>query len=108
MHAFVSDFNNLVFAGARHPLLMARSLPPLPALTEQDDSEFDSEFQGQVAPLSLNGLESDDTDSRNEEQDTPKSRELPQPIDLLVPPGKTSVVLTGPNTGEALAFLQCA
>ena len=83
---------------------MARSLPALPTLTEQDDSEFESEFQGRVTPLTQGILEDNDTDSSDRGQEASQKRELPQPIDLLVPPRKTSVVLTGPNTGEPFAL----
>ncbi len=83
---------------------MARSLPSLPALTEQDESEFDSEFQEKATPLSQNGLPSNGAHLARDQQDSRPKKELPRPIDLLVPPGKTSVVLTGPNTGESLAL----
>lgn len=93
-----------MLVGARHPLLLARSLPPLPKLIEQDDSEFESDFMGKVVPFSQTKLasiaDSSGEDSNTEDQHVTQS--LPQPIQLLVPPGKASVVLTGPNTGGLL------
>lgn len=88
--------------GARHPLLMQRALPPLPDLLEFDEGEFENSFTGGVAALQLGGLdEMDAPQSFEEDSDdqTALDAKLPQPVDLTVPPGNTSVIVTGPNTG---------
>ena len=90
-------------AGARHPLLLARCLPVLPKLVEGDDAAFENSFLGKavaLTPAPAPVLE----DSESDEEYPPTTRELPQPVDLTVPPQKTSVVLTGPNTGESSAI----
>ena len=84
-------------AGARHPLLMARCLPALPKVMIEEDSDFEDDFKGKVLPFrEPDGEDDAETDENDNE---PQDRSLPRPIDLLVPAGKASVVLTGPNTG---------
>lgn len=82
---------------------MARCLPPLPKLTEEDESDFESDFKGKVVPFQQPETEDlDDAAEAENVAEEPEDSDLPEPIDLLVPPGKASVVLTGPNTGQLL------
>lgn len=93
------DDSRVHLPGARHPLLLQPALPPLPETPEYDDSEFATSFTGQIAsPLGLATAEPVDVAP-------PARRDPPQPVDLCVPPGKTSVIVTGPNTGQLLAEL---
>ena len=88
-------------SGARHPLLMARCLPPLPTLNIEDDAEFDSEYRGKVVPFQQpeDHDSTEMSDSDDEDSSAQRSQSLPRAIDLQVPVGKASVVITGPNTG---------
>ena len=95
--------------GARHPLLLARSLPPLPAVMEHDDRAFDNSFMGRVAPLEESDFSGGGDGggggpaAEADESSSMRKAQLPQPVDLTIPQGKASVILTGPNTGGSAA-----
>ena len=73
---------------ARHPLMLGACLDPLPAAPSTSNNEPTVGI-GQ-------SLES----SRPAEPSEQAKRQPPLPLDLLVPHGKTVVVVTGPNTGD--------
>ena len=93
--------------GARHPLLLARSLPPLPAVVGHDDRAFENSFMGRVAPLEESDFGGGDGSGGGPDAEPDESSmrraQLPQPVDLTIPLGKASVILTGPNTGGSAA-----
>ena len=103
-----SSKGSVSLPGARHPLLLARSLPPLPAVVDHDDRAFENSFMGRVAPLEESefggggGGSGGGPDAEADEASVQKAQ-LPQPVDLTIPPGKASVILTGPNTGGSAA-----
>ena len=84
---------------ARHPLLLARSLPALPAVPEYDDSEFENNYMGRIKTVAdYEDSAVTGRDSTGGEGDAPRGK-APRSVDLTVQPGKTGVILTGPNTG---------
>lgn len=85
-------------------LMMQKSLAPLPALSIAEDAAFDSDFMEPVRALSeevsnrhqANGSHPDSSSSYSGDC---RRGSPPQPVDLLVPPHTSVVVVTGPNTG---------
>ena len=75
----------------------------LPDLPDADGSEFENVYLG--APKALTVLEELEATDAEQSKVTDDSKQdtMPQAIDLCVPPGKSSVVLTGPNTGHLFA-----
>lgn len=83
----------MTISQARHPLLLGPCLSPLPVAPTASDTE-PSVGIGQSMPS-----------GRSAEPTQARSRAPPVPLDLLVPSGKTVVVVTGPNTGlSAIQF----
>ncbi len=72
---------------ARHPILLKPCLDPLPAAPSLGDED----------PLRGIGLPVES--SKPADVAKPERQKLPVPLDLLIPPHKTVVVVTGPNTG---------
>ena len=85
----------MTISQARHPLLLGPCLAPLPVAPTASDTE-PSVGIGQSMP---SGKSAEPSQSR--------SRAPPVPLDLLVPSGKTVVVVTGPNTGLSACFDPC-
>ena len=78
---------------ARHPLLLGPCLDPLPAAPSSGEEE-------QVTGIGL------PVESIRPANASKRGRgKLPVPLDLLVPGGKTVVVVTGPNTGTPLILI---
>ena len=75
---------------ARHPLLLGPCLDPLPRAPSTGDQE---ESVGIGQPVET---------AKPDTRPKGRQRKLPVPLDLLVPAGKTVVVVTGPNTGGSL------
>lgn len=71
-------------------------------MPDLDEVGFENGYLGAPKALSLiEELEAIEAE-RDGETEADKRMQLPQAIDLCVPPGKSSVVLTGPNTGKSL------
>ncbi|KAK9833029.1 hypothetical protein WJX74_004733 [Apatococcus lobatus] len=79
---------------ARHPLLLRPCLAPLPVAPTTADTE---PSVGIGQPIDS---------SRPPKPATFQNRAPPVPLDLLIPSGKTVVVVTGPNTGGKTATLK--
>lgn len=124
LHAASPDVAAVNISNARHPLLLEKSLPklPTPPLPELPSAALDGvsgpmaavklvpELWGKVAskqppsgPLpGSNGSVKSSTTSRTDASVSSG----PVPVDLVVPPGKAVVAVTGPNTGGKTASLK--
>ena len=71
-------------------------------MPEYDESEFDNSYLGAAKALEHyieQTISTSDADSKSSQSN---AKVVPKAIDLLVPAGKKSVVLTGPNTGDLI------
>lgn len=78
---------------------MQKSLAPLPSLSIAEDAAFDSDFMEPVRALSEEVAERQAGAGRPNDSSDGRRGTPPQPVDLLVPPHTSVVVVTGPNTG---------
>ena len=79
---------------ARHPLLLQRALPSLPAIPGLDEPEATTPKRaGRTAQAALQEAGSEAGQS---------GAWQPQPVDLLIPPAVRVAAVTGPNTGAPL------
>jgi DNA mismatch repair protein MutS2 len=90
--------------GARHPLLLAPSLPPPPLRWwEQEAADAAAAALALATPPPRPGASASASSSA---PPPPLRPPPPVPVDWLIPPGAACVVVTGPNTGGKTASMK--
>ncbi|CAL8471247.1 g10789 [Coccomyxa elongata] len=88
--------------GMRHPLLLQRSLPPLPPIPLSPAQDLDTSFLDLVGPPSSSTPVEAPAEAPKPEALQPP----PRAVDFTVPAGARVVTVTGPNTGGKTAALK--
>ncbi len=105
-----ADEAPVALRGARHPLLLARALPPPPLRWwELEAAAAAAEALARDAPPlppPRRGRGASDADAAPAAPQTPALPPPPVPVDWAVPPGCRCVVITGPNTGGKTACMK--